>query len=76
MVGFDEIWGVDLRGWFPSVIALWVSFPLDEVLQSSGPPMTLVADDALNFKLLFAINQIWRWAQEVWSMGSRFLIGG
>jgi hypothetical protein len=35
-----------------------------------------MTDDALYFKLLFAINQIRRWAREVWSMGGCFLIGG
>jgi hypothetical protein len=76
MVRFEDVWGVDLRRWFPSVIALWVSFPFDEVLEDSGPSMTSVADDALNFELLFSINQIRRWAREVWSVGGRFLIGG
>jgi hypothetical protein len=38
--------------------------------------MTSVANDALDFIFFFAINQIRRWAQEVWSMGGCFLIGG
>jgi hypothetical protein len=76
MIGFEDVWGVNLRGWFPSVIAFQVSFPFDKVLESSRLPMTSVADDALDFVLLFAINQIWRQAREVWSMGGCFLIGG
>jgi hypothetical protein len=38
--------------------------------------MTLMADDVLDFVLLFAINQIRRWAREVWSVSGRFMIGG
>jgi hypothetical protein len=76
VVGFEQIWGVDLRDWFPSIVALWVPFPFDEVLKGSGPSMTSVADDALDFIFFFAINQIRRWAREVWSMSGRFLIGG
>jgi hypothetical protein len=76
VVGFEKIWGVNLRDWFPGVVTFWVSLPFDEILQSSRPPMASVADDALNFKLLFTINQIRRWAREVWSVGGRFLIGG
>jgi hypothetical protein len=35
-----------------------------------------VAGDALDFELLFAINQIRGWSRKVWSMGGRLLIGG
>jgi hypothetical protein len=76
MVGLKEVWGVNLCGWFPGVVALRVSFPFDQVLQHSGPTLTSVANDALDFKLFFAINQIRRWAREVWSVGGCFLIGG
>jgi hypothetical protein len=76
MVGFEDIWGMDLCRWFPGIVAFWVSLPFDEVLEGSGSSMMSVADDALNFKLLFSINQIRRWARKVWSMGGRFLIGG
>jgi hypothetical protein len=67
---------MDLCYWFPCIVALGVSFPLDEVLQRSRSSMTSVANDALNFILFFSINQIWRWPREVRSMGGRFLIGG
>jgi hypothetical protein len=76
MVGFEDVWGVNLRRWFPSVVTLWISLPFDEILEGSGSSMTSVADDALDFKLFFSINQIRRWAREVWSVGGRFLIGG
>jgi hypothetical protein len=62
MIGLENIRGMDLRDWFPSVITFGVSLPFDEVLKGSRPPMTSVADDALNLIFFFAINQIWRWA--------------
>jgi hypothetical protein len=62
MVSFEEIRGVDLHSWFPSVVAFGISFPFDKVLQSSRPSMTLVAYDMLHFVFFFTINQIWRWA--------------
>jgi hypothetical protein len=76
MISFEDIRGMDLQRRFPGVVAFWVPFPLDEILESSGSSMTSVANDALNFKLLFSINQIRRWTREVWSVGGRFLIGG
>jgi hypothetical protein len=42
--------------WFPSVVARWIAFPFDEVLQFPLASMATVLLDALNFKLLFAIN--------------------
>jgi hypothetical protein len=32
MIGLEEIWGMDLRNRFPSVVAFGVSFPFDKVL--------------------------------------------
>jgi len=45
VIEFDEVWGVGLIGVFPSIITFEVSFPLDEVLEFSRPPMTSVALD-------------------------------
>jgi hypothetical protein len=76
MVGFEDVWGVNLRCWFPSVIAFRVSLPFDKVLESSGSSVTSVANNAFNFELLFSINQIGRWTREIGSVGGCFLIGG
>jgi hypothetical protein len=76
VIGLEDIWGVNLRRWFPSVIALRVPLPFDEVLKGSGSSMTSVANDALDFKLLFSINQIGGWTREVWSVSGCFLIRG
>jgi hypothetical protein len=76
VVSLEDIWGMNLRRWFPGVVALWISLPFDKVLEGSGSSMTSVVDDAFNFELLFSINQIRRWTREVWSVGGCFLIGG
>jgi hypothetical protein len=76
MIGFEEVWSMNLCDWFPSVVAFRIPFPFDEVLQGSGSSVASVADDALNFELFFAINQVRRWSREVWSVGGRFVIGG
>jgi hypothetical protein len=74
VVGFEDVWGMNLRRQFPSIVALRVSLPFDEILKGSGSSMTSVANDALDFKLFFSINQIRGWTQEVWPVSSRFLI--
>jgi hypothetical protein len=76
MISLEDVRGMDLRRRFPGVVTFGVSFPFDEVLEGSRSSMTSVANDALDFKLLFSINQIRRWTREVWSVGGRFLIGG
>jgi len=49
-----------LIGVFPGVIAFGIPLPFDEVLELSRLPLTSVALDCFNFKLLFSINQV-RW---------------
>jgi hypothetical protein len=75
VIGLEEVRGMNLRDWFPSVVAFWVSLPFDEVLQRFRSSVMSMTDDALDFKLLFAINQIRRWAREVWSVSGCFVIG-
>ena len=56
MIKFDELGSVYLISWFPCVVTFRVSFPFDEILESSSPTMTSVVDDALHFILLFTID--------------------
>ena len=56
MIKFDELWSMHLVSWFPCIVTFGVSFPFDEVLESSSPTMTSVVDDVLHFILLFSIN--------------------
>ena len=55
VIEFDEFWGVHLVSWFPGVVAFRVSFPFDQILESSSPSMTLVVNNALHFIFLFAV---------------------
>ena len=56
MIKFDEIRGVHLVSWLPCVVTFRVSFPFYEILESSGPTMTSVVDDALHFIFFFSID--------------------
>jgi len=53
---------------FPSVVALGVALPLDEVLQLSFLPMTLVAPDGLDFVLFLVVDKVRWWPGIVFSM--------
>ena len=74
MIEFDEFRGMHLVSWFPCVVTFGVSFPFDEILESSGPSMMSVIDDALHFIFLFSANQIRWWSGEVGSVCCGFLI--
>ena len=41
----DQIWGVNRVGRFPSVIAFWISFPLDQELKFLVSPEVAVCLD-------------------------------
>ena len=56
MIEFDELWGMYLISWFPCVVTLRIPFPFDEILESSGPTMTSVVDNALHFIFFFTID--------------------
>jgi hypothetical protein len=65
MIEFDEFGCVDLIGVFPSVVALWIARPFDQVLQGFGPPPGPMGTDLFHFIFLFSINQIRRWSGKV-----------
>ena len=65
MIKFDKLRGMHLVSWFPCVVALRVSFPLDKILESSSPSMMSVVNNALHFILLFTIDQVRWWSGEV-----------
>jgi hypothetical protein len=64
----DEGGGMDLIGVFPSVIALRVAPPFDEILQGPGVPPSPVTADLLHFILFFPCDQVGWWSCEVGSM--------
>jgi len=49
-----EFWGGDFRGGLPGIVFMAVSFPLDEVLESSLVPTTV--EYLFYFPLQFSIN--------------------
>ena len=74
MIKFDKLQSMHLVSLFLCVVTFRVSFPLDQILESSGPTMMSVVDDMLHFVLLFSVNQIRWWSGEVRSMCCGFLI--
>jgi len=65
VIKFDEVWGMDLIGVFPSIVTFGVSLPFDEVLEHPRPSMMSMAPYQLHFVFHFSINQIGRWLGEV-----------
>jgi hypothetical protein len=68
VIEFDERRGMDLIGIFPSVIALRVALPFDQVLQGLTAPPSSMCADLLHLILLFSINQIRGRSWEVGAM--------
>jgi hypothetical protein len=54
MILLYQLGGLQVGHGFPSVIALGVAPPFDQVLQLFSPPMTSVASDGLDF-VLFSV---------------------
>jgi hypothetical protein len=50
-----------LVGWFPRVVCVWVSLPLEEVLQGLCLPVETVINDGLDFVLVFTLDQFGGW---------------
>ena len=74
MIKFDELRSVHLVSWFPCIVTFGVSFPFDEILESSGPAMTSVIDNTLHFIFLFSVDQDRWWPGKVGSVCCGFLI--
>ena len=75
MIGFKQVWGVDLVSGFPRIVTFWISLPFDKILEPSRPPMTSVVQDALHFVFFFSTDKVGWGSGEVWSEGWRFMIG-
>ena len=74
MIEFDELWGMHLVSWLPGVVTFRVSFPFDEILESSSLAMMSVVHYLLHFILLFTINKIRWWLGEIGPVCCGFLI--
>jgi hypothetical protein len=75
VIGFKQVWCMDLVSGLPRIVTFGVSFPFDEILESLRPPMMSVVQDTLHFVLLFSTDKV-RWGtEEVWFEGRCFVIG-
>jgi hypothetical protein len=68
MVEFDKLGCMGLIGVFPSVVALGISLPFDQVLQGLGPPPGPMGTYLLHLIFLFPIDQIWWRSGEIWAV--------
>jgi len=60
MIGFDQIRCVCICCGFPCVIAIGISFPMDQVLQGPITPDVSMVTDLLHFVLFFIVDKV-RW---------------
>jgi len=75
MIRFGQFRGMHLVSWLPCVVGVWVSLPLDEVLERPRPPMMLVVEYGLDLVLFFSTDKVRRWPREVGAMHGHFAIG-
>ena len=54
-----QFWSGDFGGRLPGIVFAAISFPLDEVLESSPVPMTV--EDLFYFPLHFSVDDYGRW---------------
>ncbi len=76
VIGFNELYHVDLVSWFPSVIGFRVALPFDQVLEGLRPPRILVINDFFDFILFFSFDKVWGRSRIVGSMCCHFTIRG
>src|SRR5260221_8243188 len=56
VVLFEKVWGMNVLGWFPGVVAFGVPFPFHKVLERSRPPMTSVVDEMFHFVFFCSLD--------------------
>ncbi len=72
----DNFRGMDLISWFPCVVTFGVSFPFDEILESSGLSVLSVCDNSFDLVLFFSVDKVRGWSGEVWTVCSHFVVRG
>jgi hypothetical protein len=75
-VGLDLLCSMQICYRFPCVITVWVSSPLDEVLELLCSPKVVVFGYPLHLIFFFTFYEVWRWLCIVWAMHSCLMIGG
>ena len=74
-VFFDQIGCVDGVSRFPGVIALRVSFPSDQKLESFVSPKVAMCLDGLHLIFFFSADKVRWWSGEVRAVCGSFAIG-
>jgi hypothetical protein len=59
----DQLVCMDILFWLPSVIAVWISLPFDEILQVAFSALETVIDDHLYFIFILTSDQV-RWQSD------------
>ena len=70
VIPFYQVLHVYVFGDFLHIVRQRVPLPLNQVLQLTPTPMTLVVDNGLDLIFLLVFDQVRWWAREVRSMGS------
>jgi len=76
MITFDQVVRMHVFQWFPHIVAVWVSLPLNEVLELFSASMRSVIEDGLDLVFFFSINQFGWWLDEVRTIRLGFVIWG
>ncbi len=76
MESSDKVPGVlHIRGWFPGVVGIWVTFPFDKILDTSMVLSLLRLQDCLNLiMVVFLTNYFRRRMKVVGAMGNGFFV--
>ena len=76
MVPRDQFWGENLFRWFPRIVRVRVSLPLDQVLKSPIPPVMTVVRNGLHLELLFSVDEVRGWPRVIGPVLIGLLIRG
>src|SRR5260221_3218834 len=72
VIGFNDLWSVNLVSWFPGVVRFRIPFPFNEILESSSLASIPMIDHFLDFVFFFTFDKVRRWPGVVRSMRVSF----
>jgi len=68
VIGFNELWSMDLVSWLPGIVHFGIALPFDQVLEGLRPSRMSVINDLFDFVFFFSFDEVWRWSRIVRSM--------
>jgi hypothetical protein len=68
VVLFNQCRGVYLGGRFPRVVCVWISLPLEEILQGLPSSVQAVINNGLDLVLVFTLDQFGGWLDVIGAM--------